>query len=306
MPVEHDLGIVVRVSDWSETSQTAAIFTERHGLVRVLAKGSKRPKSQYSGGLELLTLGTCGLIVKPSSELALLTEWDLHETFAGLRLRLARYHAAMYVADVIGQLIVGREASRTGGASGDGGDGGGDGDAHGGAGETAGFFGAIRSALYELAVAEHVAPALVRFSYSAVLESGLQPELTRYVDTGEVIGAEQATVLFDASAGGPIQGVGGGAAGGVEGGGGQHAATGRYGRSDQPSRWKVRVATLRCIAAMVGEPANRESVRPAAVGAAVTADPQTTERAAKLLACYVRYVIGAPLASLTMLYPDLG
>lgn len=49
MPPVSDDAVCIRHWDWSETSQTVSLFTRGHGLVRALAKGSKRPKSPYSG-----------------------------------------------------------------------------------------------------------------------------------------------------------------------------------------------------------------------------------------------------------------
>ena len=80
-------------------------FFPEHGLIRGLAKGSKREKSRFSGGIELLTLGQITAISKPSTDLATLTEWDLTELFPALTKNLHAYYAGLYFADLLQHLI---------------------------------------------------------------------------------------------------------------------------------------------------------------------------------------------------------
>jgi DNA repair protein RecO (recombination protein O) len=101
VPAAIDDAICIRHWDWSETSQTVSLLTRSHGVLRGIAKGSKRENAKFSGGIELLTRGQVLFIAKPTSELATLTEWDLAEIFPGLRLALRRFYAAMFVADLI-------------------------------------------------------------------------------------------------------------------------------------------------------------------------------------------------------------
>ncbi|MFK7759643.1 MAG: DNA repair protein RecO [Phycisphaerales bacterium] len=105
MPLIEDSAVCVRVWDWSETSQTAVLMTREHGMVRVLAKGSKRERSAFSGGLELCTQGQFAAIVKPNADLALLTIWDLEQPMLGIRQNLSAYHSAMLGVDLIPRLI---------------------------------------------------------------------------------------------------------------------------------------------------------------------------------------------------------
>ncbi len=105
MALIEDQAICVRTWDWSETSQTAVMLTREHGMIRVLAKGSKRERSSFSGGLELCTHGTLATIVKPNSELALMTRWDLIGPMLGIRKNLKAYHCAVLGADLIPRLI---------------------------------------------------------------------------------------------------------------------------------------------------------------------------------------------------------
>ncbi|MBL4809489.1 MAG: recombination protein O N-terminal domain-containing protein [Phycisphaerales bacterium] len=105
MTLIEDHAICVRTWDWSETSQTAVLLSRDHGMIRVLAKGSKRDRSAFSGGLELCTLGQMTAIVKPNSDLALLTQWDLLGPMLGIRRSLIAYNAGMLAVDLIPRLI---------------------------------------------------------------------------------------------------------------------------------------------------------------------------------------------------------
>ncbi len=105
MPSVRDSAICVRHWDWSETSQTVSLMTRKHGLLRCLAKGSKREKSAFSGGVELCTVGEFNAIIKPNTELALLTSWDLHDPMPMVRRTSERFSACMYAIDLIPRLI---------------------------------------------------------------------------------------------------------------------------------------------------------------------------------------------------------
>lgn len=104
MPRVIDQGVCLRHWDWSETSQTVSILTREHGVVRGLAKGSRREKSPFSGGIEIATRGEVVLIPKPGA-LSTITAWDLQETFAGVRKSASRFFAGMYLLDLAQQFV---------------------------------------------------------------------------------------------------------------------------------------------------------------------------------------------------------
>ena len=57
MPILSDSAICIRCWDYSETSQTVSLLTKENGLIRGIAKGSKRDKGPFSGGFDPLTRG---------------------------------------------------------------------------------------------------------------------------------------------------------------------------------------------------------------------------------------------------------
>ncbi len=100
MSVRAAQAIVLRQWDFSETSQTVALFTRDAGLVRGLAKGARRDKAGFSGGFEVLTRGELLFISKQKTDLATITEWDLQEVFWGPRRSYRAHLAGLYLADL--------------------------------------------------------------------------------------------------------------------------------------------------------------------------------------------------------------
>ncbi|MEL7483626.1 MAG: DNA repair protein RecO [Planctomycetota bacterium] len=99
-----DEAVCLRQWDYSETSQTAVLFTRKLGIVRVLGKGTKRNDPRFSGGLEVGTLGEA--IVHPKETgLAILAGWDLRRTYRGTRRSLDSHYAAMFALDVPRHLL---------------------------------------------------------------------------------------------------------------------------------------------------------------------------------------------------------
>lgn len=176
MSAQIDEAMCIRRIDWSETSQIVWLFARRLGVVRALAKGSKRPKAPFSGGIELLTVGDAGIILRPNSELALLTRWDLRQSFPALRRSLAAFSAGLYVADLIAHLVR-------------------DHDPH------PGLFNAAIRALEALQDEQAIPGALLRLQWSALGETGFRPEIRADVLTGEDLAAAPV-YLFNPALGG--------------------------------------------------------------------------------------------------------
>jgi len=102
MSLEKATGLVVRVSDWSETSRIATLWTRELGKVRALAKGGRRLKSAFESSLDLLTVAGIVLLRKTSGSLDLLTEAQVQERFPRLRQDLQALYAGYYLAELLG------------------------------------------------------------------------------------------------------------------------------------------------------------------------------------------------------------
>lgn len=102
MVMEKALGLVLRTTDYSETSRIATIWTREFGKVRVLAKGGRRLRSSFDSALDLLTLCSMVFVRKSSGSLDLLTEARVEERFARLRASLPALYGGYYVAELLG------------------------------------------------------------------------------------------------------------------------------------------------------------------------------------------------------------
>ena len=101
MAAEKALALVVRGTDWSETSRISTLFTREFGKVRALAKGGRRLKSNFDVAFDLLSVCEIVFLRKASGGLDLLTEAQLVERFPPLRKDLASLYAGYYVAELL-------------------------------------------------------------------------------------------------------------------------------------------------------------------------------------------------------------
>jgi DNA repair protein RecO (recombination protein O) len=101
MAAEKALALVVRGTDWSETSRITTLFTREFGKVRALAKGGRRLKSSFDVAFDLLSVCQIVFLRKASGGLDLLTEARLEEQFPVLRQNLTALYAGYYVAELL-------------------------------------------------------------------------------------------------------------------------------------------------------------------------------------------------------------
>lgn len=101
--------ICLRHWDYSETSQTALLFSEQAGLVRALAKGSRRDDPRFSGGIEITDLAEADIILPDSGAMATLAGWDLLRTHRIIRTSMSAFHIAMYTLDLLGATLGDRD-----------------------------------------------------------------------------------------------------------------------------------------------------------------------------------------------------
>jgi DNA repair protein RecO (recombination protein O) len=99
--LEKAEGLVVRGTDWSETSRIVTLWTREFGRVRLLAKGGRRLKSSFESALDLLSVYSIVLLRKSSGGLDLLTEARVVRGFPRLRLDLQALYSAYYMAELL-------------------------------------------------------------------------------------------------------------------------------------------------------------------------------------------------------------
>src|SRR5947209_13765780 len=101
MPAEKATALVLRTTDWSETSRIATLWTRELGKVRVLAKGGRRLRSNFETALDLLTVCTIVLLRKSSGSLDLLTEAQVVRRHPRLTADLPALYAGYYIAELL-------------------------------------------------------------------------------------------------------------------------------------------------------------------------------------------------------------
>src|SRR5438067_3031881 len=99
--METTHAILMRKTLLSDTSLIVTWFTERHGKIKTVAKGARRPKSPFAGKLDLFFDAEIQWIRSKKSELHTLKEVMLREPFEGLREKYPRTQLAAYFVEVV-------------------------------------------------------------------------------------------------------------------------------------------------------------------------------------------------------------
>ncbi len=93
--------LVIKVTDWSETSKIATLWMRDYGKLRVLAKGARRLRSPFEVSLDFFNVCSIVLLRKTTRNLELLTEAQLVERFPELRKNLDALYAGYYLAELL-------------------------------------------------------------------------------------------------------------------------------------------------------------------------------------------------------------
>jgi DNA repair protein RecO (recombination protein O) len=93
--------LVVKASDYSESTRLVTLFSPHHGRIRVLAKGIRRLKSQNRGLLEPFSRVDVTVYLKDPSGLGTLKESALISAASALRSDYDRWLLASLVLEVI-------------------------------------------------------------------------------------------------------------------------------------------------------------------------------------------------------------
>ncbi len=100
----QDQAVCLRSQEYSESSQIVTLFGREHGKIRAIAKGSRRTKGKFEGGIELLSVGEIIFVpARESSSLSTLSEFAVTRTFPGLRKNLTGLHCAQYAAALVSE-----------------------------------------------------------------------------------------------------------------------------------------------------------------------------------------------------------
>ena len=98
--LERATALVIRGTDYSETSKIATLWTREFGKIRAIAKGGRRLRSNFDNAFDLLTVCHVNYIRKAGG-LDLLTEAQVAERFAHLRSDLPALYVGYYLAELL-------------------------------------------------------------------------------------------------------------------------------------------------------------------------------------------------------------
>lgn len=101
MAAEKTDGLILRVTDFSETSRIVVLFTREFGKISALAKGGRRLKGPFESALDLLSNCRVVFLRKASSGLDLLTEAQLIQRFRPQEKDLTSLYAGYYLAELL-------------------------------------------------------------------------------------------------------------------------------------------------------------------------------------------------------------
>ncbi len=101
----RDQAICLRTTDYSETSQIVHFLTREAGVVRLLAKGTKRPKSKSGGAIDLLAEGDLMFSIRNIEALGTLMEFSETVSHSDLRRDAVRLNASLYAIELVGGML---------------------------------------------------------------------------------------------------------------------------------------------------------------------------------------------------------
>lgn len=104
MPVQKTPAIVIRFYPLRESDKIITFYTAEFGKIKAVARGVRRPKSRFGGGLELLNYGTLVFFERPNKDLQIVNDFDLISSYEGIKADFDRTTYGCYLAELIGAI----------------------------------------------------------------------------------------------------------------------------------------------------------------------------------------------------------
>jgi DNA repair protein RecO (recombination protein O) len=234
MAILSDTAICLRCWDFSETSQTVSLLTKEHGMIRGIAKGSKRDTGTFSGGFDPLTRGSIVARIKTNNDLATLTEWQLEHVWWTTRNNLDVNRGAIYMVDLVGRMLTDQDPHTN-------------------------VYDILLEALNRMDSGHDIDWPLLRFQWALLVETGYKPTL-------ETVCENETVVAFSSNTGGVVEDTG------------------------EIDRVRVRKETVNVLR-MLEEDSSMQST-----------ESETLRRANRLLAHYLRDIIGKDTAAMRWMW----
>ncbi len=101
MPYHRDRAIVLRKTDYSNTSIVLNVLTQEMGRLGLIAKGIRRGGPAFEAEPELFTIQDAVFTLRRGGGLGILSEAAVIDDMRGIRGKVDRYWAACYVAELL-------------------------------------------------------------------------------------------------------------------------------------------------------------------------------------------------------------
>jgi DNA repair protein RecO (recombination protein O) len=172
-------GIVLRARDLGEYDRLISLYTRDLGRLTAVARGARRRRSRFGGGLELFTWGDAVGFEREGRELLRLDHFDIRRPFSRLRDDLERLGQGARMVEALARLTAERDPHPA----------------------------AFALLLRALRALETDPPARVQLAFTLRLLdlTGHRPRLDRCVGCGRVVGT--TAVAFDPADGGVVCGA---------------------------------------------------------------------------------------------------
>jgi DNA repair protein RecO (recombination protein O) len=105
MAAEKTKAIVLRVTEFSESSCIAMLLTREFGKQTLIAKGARRAKSPFEAALDVLAICRIVFLHKSSGAMGILTEAKLERRFRNARNSLEWLYASYYLIELLRTLV---------------------------------------------------------------------------------------------------------------------------------------------------------------------------------------------------------
>jgi DNA repair protein RecO (recombination protein O) len=103
MSSEKSTAIILRVTEFSETSCIVSMLTREFGKLTAIAKGARRPKSPFEAAIDVLAI--CRVVfIHKTHAMSLLTEARLEHRFRAAETDLKRLYIGFYLIELLKSL----------------------------------------------------------------------------------------------------------------------------------------------------------------------------------------------------------
>lgn len=100
MRLRNTRAVVAKTMKLSDSSKLVSLITEHHGLMKVVAKGARRPRSVFGAALEPVTLINCMVYTREQRELQNLSAAEIIDPYEELKGDLSLFAVSSAIVEI--------------------------------------------------------------------------------------------------------------------------------------------------------------------------------------------------------------